>query len=111
MARYDGTADWYDTEFLGDLHDHGLGAGLRLLGPGPGRLLDLGCGTGAHTAVFRDRGGWHVTGIDASEDMLRRARYRGLDVFQADASVLPFEDASFDAEVSTWTHTDIDDFP
>ena len=27
MARYDGTADWYDTEFLGDLHDHGLGAG------------------------------------------------------------------------------------
>ena len=108
MARYDGIADWYDTEFLGDLHDHGRAAALRL-GPGPGRLLDLGCGTGAHTVAFGGHG-WDVTGVDASEDMLRRARARGLDGVQADASMLPFEDASFDAAVSTWTHTDIDDF-
>ena len=109
MARYDGFADWYDTEFLGELHDHGRAAALRLLGPGPGKLLDVGCGTGAHTAAFRDQG-WDVTGVDASEDMLRRARDRGLDVVLADALALPFDDASFDAAVSTWTHTDIDDF-
>jgi ubiquinone/menaquinone biosynthesis C-methylase UbiE len=54
MARYDGIAGWYDTKFLGELHNHGSAAALRLLGPGPGRLLDLGCGTGAHTAAFRD---------------------------------------------------------
>jgi SAM-dependent methyltransferase len=109
MARYDGIADWYDTEFLDDLHDPGRAAAARLLGPGPGALLDLGCGTGAQTVAFRDAG-WDVTGVDASEDMLRRARERGLEVVRADASSLPFEDASFDAAVSLWTHTDVDDF-
>jgi SAM-dependent methyltransferase len=43
--------------------------------------------------------------------MLRRARGRGLDVLRADAAALPFEDASFDAVVSMWTHTDVADFP
>lgn len=110
MARYDGIADWYDTEFLGVVHDPGRTAALELLGRGPGRLIDLGCGTGAHTAAFREAG-WDVTGVDASEDMLRRARDRGLDVVQADTSALPFENATFDAAVSLWTHTDVDDFP
>lgn len=109
MARYDGIADWYDTEFLGDTHDPGREVALELLGQGPGRLLDLGCGTGAHTTAFRDAG-WNVTGVDTSEDMLRRARARGLDVVHADAAALPFEDTSFDAAVSLWTHTDVDDF-
>ena len=109
MARYDGIADWYDTEFLGDSHDPGRAAAVRLLGPGPGALLDLGCGTGAHTVAFRERD-WEVIGVDASEDMLRRARERGLDVVHADASSLPFEDVAFDAAVSLWTHTDLDDF-
>jgi SAM-dependent methyltransferase len=109
MAHYDGIADWYDTEFLGDLHDLGRLAALELLGRGPGRLVDLGCGTGAQTSAFREAG-WDVTGVDASEDMLRRARARGLDVVQANISALPFENASFDAAVSLWTHTDVDDF-
>jgi SAM-dependent methyltransferase len=109
MARYDGIADWYDTEFLGDVHEPGLTAAIRLLGPGAGSLIDLGCGTGALTIAFRDQG-WAVTGVDASEDMLRRARKRGLEVVKADASALPFEDKSFDAAVSIWTHTDVDDF-
>jgi SAM-dependent methyltransferase len=109
VARYDGIADWYDTEFLGAVHDPGREAAVRLLGPGPGALLDLGCGTGAQTVAFRDQG-WTVTGVDASEDMLRRARNRDLEVIQADASELPFEDETFDAVVSLWTHTDVDDF-
>jgi SAM-dependent methyltransferase len=109
MARYDGIADWYDSEFLGASHDPGRVAALRLLGAGPGMLLDLGCGTGAHSVAFREHG-WDVTGVDASADMLRRARERGLDVTQADATALPFADASFDAVVSLWTHTDVDDF-
>jgi SAM-dependent methyltransferase len=109
MARYDGIADWYDTEFLSELHDPGRDAAARLLGRGPGRLLDLGCGTGMHTAAFRDEE-WQVVGVDASEDMLRRARARGLEVVQADVAALPFEDAAFDAVVSLWTHTDVDDF-
>jgi SAM-dependent methyltransferase len=109
MARYDGIADWYDTDFLNDIHDPGRVAAFRLLGDGAGRLLDVGCGTGAQTVAFRDAG-WKVTGVDASEDMLRRARDRGLDVLRADTASLPFEDNSFDAVVSLWTHTDVDDF-
>jgi SAM-dependent methyltransferase len=109
VARYDGIADWYDTEFLSELHDPGRAAAFRLLGPGAGALLDLGCGTGAQTVAFRDEG-WEVTGVDASEDMLRRAGDRGLEVVRADASALPFEDDSFDAAVSLWTHTDVDHF-
>lgn len=109
-ARYDGLAEWYDREFLGDTPVSPAGeVAMRLLGDGPGRLLDVGCGTGAHTTAFRDAG-WTVTGVDVSRDMLRLARARGLDVVEADATALPFEDASFDAVVSLWTHTDVDDF-
>lgn len=108
-AYYDGWADWYDTEFdpsplEGPQHE----AVLRLLGDGAGTLLDVGCGTGARTVAFGE--GWDVTGVDVSEDMLRRARARGLEVVRADAAQLPFGDASFDAAVSTWTHTDVADF-
>ena len=39
----------------------------------PGRLLDLGCGTGRHLAHFAGRG-FEVTGVDLSEHMLRAAR-------------------------------------
>ena len=109
-ARYDGLAEWYDAEFA--QADSGRAArsiALRLLGEGLGRLLDLGCGGGAHAVSFRDAG-WDVTGVDLSEDQLRLARERGLDVVRADAATLPFDDASFDAAVSIFTHTDFDDF-
>jgi SAM-dependent methyltransferase len=109
-ARYDGLAEWYDREFDpepvgGPQHE----AVVRLLGDGPGTLLDVGCGTGARTAPLAERQ-WDVTGVDVSEDMLRLARARGLDVVRADATALPFESASFDAVVSMWTHTDVADF-
>jgi SAM-dependent methyltransferase len=106
-ARYDGIAEWYDQvcaagSFATDIT-------VRLLGDGPGRLLDVGCGTGAHTASF-PRHGWSVTGVDISADQLGLARKRGIEVVRADAASLPFEDTSFDAVVSMWTHTDFDDF-
>jgi len=109
-ARYDGLADWYDAEFAqADSGGAARAIALRHLGEGPGRLLDLGCGGGAHAVSFRDAG-WDVTGVDLSEDQLRLARERGLDVVRADAATLPFDDASFDAAVSIFTHTDFDDF-
>ncbi|HSC49555.1 MAG TPA: class I SAM-dependent methyltransferase [Gaiellaceae bacterium] len=82
---------------------------LRLLGEGPGRLLDVGCGGGAHAAELAAHG-WSVTGIDVSAGQLELARARGVDVVEADAEALPFEDASFDAAVSMFTHTDMGDF-
>ena len=110
-ARYDGIAEWYDATFV----DSELGRTARdivgeLLGEGAGRLLDVGCGTGGHTTAFVDLG-WTVTGVDISEDQLRLARARGVDVVRARAEELPFDETSFDAVVSMWTHTDVDDFP
>jgi SAM-dependent methyltransferase len=109
MARYDGIAEWYDRDFLSGTHDPGREASARLLGRGTGRLLDVGCGTGAHSAPLAELG-WHLVGVDISADMLRLARERGLEVVNADARRLPFGEHSFDAAVSLWTHTDADEF-
>jgi SAM-dependent methyltransferase len=107
-ARYDGLAEWYDREFAND--GPARQTVLRLLGDGPGHLLDIGCGTGAHTAVFAEHA-WDVLGIDVSDDFSDRARSRGVHVVKADAASLPFDDECFDAVVSMWTHTDVENFP
>jgi SAM-dependent methyltransferase len=108
VPRYDGLAEWYE-EFRPALGDEELEALRRLLGPGEGRCLDLGCGTGLPTAAAAALG-WVVLGVDISSDLLGVARERGLEVLEANAEALPFDDASFDAAISIWTHTDIDDF-
>jgi SAM-dependent methyltransferase len=109
-ARYDGIADWYDTEFQpAPLESETWETLVRLLGGGGGSLIDVGCGTGGYAAGLAERG-WDVTGVDVSEDMLRRATARGVRTVRADVTALPFGDGSFDAAVSTFTHTDVDDF-
>jgi SAM-dependent methyltransferase len=40
------------------------------------RVLDLGCGTGGHSAILAERG-YSVVGVDRSADMLHQARQRG----------------------------------
>jgi demethylmenaquinone methyltransferase/2-methoxy-6-polyprenyl-1,4-benzoquinol methylase len=61
-------------------------------------VLDACCGTG-DLALAAERAGGRVTGLDFSEPMLRRARRKSDSVtwVQGDLTVLPFEDASFDA--------------
>lgn len=74
--------------------------------PGPrGRLLDLGCGTGALSATLMDAvPGCVVVGVDPSKDYVAFCRERfsderlGFEV--GDATDLPFDDASFDATLS-----------
>jgi ubiquinone/menaquinone biosynthesis C-methylase UbiE len=108
--HYDGVAEWYEREFgQPEFTASPREAITRLLGDGPGTLLDVGCGTGIFTSMMA-RHRWAVKGIDVSTDMLRIARDRGLDVVQGDAAALPFPDSCFDAALSMWTHTDIDDF-
>lgn len=110
QPRYDGVADWYERAFgQWEFSAAPREAITRLLGDGPGALLDVGCGTGIFTSVMVDHG-WTVKGIDTSSDMLRIATGKGLDVVRADATELPFDDNSFDAALSMWTHTDIEDF-
>lgn len=110
-ARYDGLADWYDV----NIGPYAQAAGLELLallGAGPGRCLDLACGTGINLRRLTDAG-WSVTGVDISADQLRLARQRapaGVELLQADATALPLEDASFDAVACALLHTDVEDF-
>src|SRR5688572_29403079 len=108
-ARYDGVVEWYE-DFRPSLNDEELDVLRRFLGPGRGRCLDLGCGTGVAIPELT-RLGWTVVGVDFSEEMLSRARAFGAELHRAPAEALPFDDASFDAAVSIWTHTDVDDFP
>jgi len=67
-------------------------------------VLDVGTGTGRAALALAARGG-RVTGVDASNEMLRvareRAHARGLSVTfaPADAHRLPFESGSFDLAV------------
>lgn len=72
---------------------------LALLAPWPGeRILDLGCGDGALTAVLVEAGA-SVLGLDADEAMLAAARARGLDVVAGDGAALAFA-GEFDAVFS-----------
>jgi SAM-dependent methyltransferase len=110
-ARYDGLADYYDER----LREFTLAASeplKGLVGAGPGRCLDLGCGGGLHFASLIELG-WTVTGVDVSGDQLRIARERGRDaveLVQADAAELPFGDESFDAVAIVFVHTDVPDY-
>ena len=60
---------------------------------GPGRVLDLGCGSGEHTVALAARG-WKATGIDQVGGALRRARQRAetqkvtVEFVQADVTAL-----------------------
>ncbi|MFN2470474.1 MAG: class I SAM-dependent methyltransferase [Gaiellaceae bacterium] len=86
---------------------------VRLLGRGPGRCLDLGCGTGRAIPALAPAG-WSVVGTDVSIDQLEAAREHAGDLAQlvrGDAHVLPFEDGEFDAVISVLTHTDLEVVP
>jgi ubiquinone/menaquinone biosynthesis C-methylase UbiE/catechol 2,3-dioxygenase-like lactoylglutathione lyase family enzyme len=78
-----------------------LEAAVRLVGEGPGSLLEVGVGSGRLLARLAERG-WDVVGIDAAPRMLEltRARVPGVKLEVARAEELPFEDASFDVVVA-----------
>ena len=110
-ALYDGVAEWYD-EKIAPFGLEATDAIRSFLGRGQGRCLDLGCGTGLHLPTVIELG-WSVTGLDISRDQLRLARGRvgdEVELVLADATAVPFPDETFDAVLSAFTHTDVDDF-
>ena len=79
----------------------------RLVGQAAGRtILDVGTGTG-RIALLLSKAGASVTGVDASEEMLKVARQRAADELATvhfvtgDAHALGFPDRSFDIVVSS----------
>ena len=67
----------------------------------PGRMLDVGCGTGELASRLAQRG-WHVIGLDLCEPMLHRARFKlngyagSVRLTVADSEHVPFADGAFD---------------
>lgn len=64
----------------------------------PGKMLEIGCGTGHWTRFFVEKG-FQVTATDVSEPMLEQARKKDLPVDElmyASVFDLPFESNSFD---------------
>lgn len=62
-----------------------------------GHYLDVGCGSGNYTnAIFKN--GFHISGIDISEEMLEKARKKNSHInwFLGDAKNLLFHDNQFD---------------
>ncbi|HEX9696744.1 MAG TPA: class I SAM-dependent methyltransferase [Actinomycetota bacterium] len=68
--------------------------------PARGRLLDIGCATGAFIAAAA-RDGWNVAGIEYSVDAAARARDAGLDVRAGTLAGEPFAGETFDV-VGAW---------
>jgi ubiquinone/menaquinone biosynthesis C-methylase UbiE len=104
---FDTKAAGYDTAYDACTADgHALRArmavALRLLGAGPGRVLDAGMGPGRLLAELVEQG-WEASGIDESGEMVALARRRlpGARLEQGTIEKLPFPDDSFDAVIAT----------
>lgn len=97
---------WYGS-FMRRIDDRGLRDIRRtLLADARGRVLDIGTGTGSNLRLFPATVDLVLS--EPSPNMLRALRRRlseegrtGVDLIQAGAEGLPFDDASFDCVTST----------
>lgn len=66
--------------------------------PAGARVLDVGCGTGFHVSLLRQRG-FDVLGIEPGEDLRRRALQNnpGAEIVDGDVENLALDDGAFDA--------------
>jgi ubiquinone/menaquinone biosynthesis C-methylase UbiE len=100
----------YEAGYRGQLHTDIVtrSADLALARfPAPGRVLDVGCGTGLLLRELARRlpGAAGLTGIDAAAGMIAQASAKAVDprlsFVRGVAERLPFGDATFDLVIST----------
>ena len=97
-AIADAFAEWRDR-IVGDPRRRWREALVERLDDGA-RVLELGCGRGDDALALSDR--FRVTGVDVSEEQLRRARVKAssADFIKADFTELELPAGSFDAVAS-----------
>jgi ubiquinone/menaquinone biosynthesis C-methylase UbiE len=87
----------------------------RIISGSSGRILEIGCGTGANFPHYPQ--GTEVAAIEPDPYMLPRARERAnaaaasIEVHQAPAENIPFPDASFDTVVASLVLCSVDEPP
>ena len=74
---------------------------IERLVPGPGAILDVGCGRGTLLEICQERG-WTVLGTQLSQTAIRAAQDRGVDVRYGELPALALPPGSFD--VATFFH-------
>ena len=104
----------YDLVFDWIFHP-GREAAIRALGIEPGHhVLEVGIGTGLNLPIYPAR--CRLTGIDLSEEMLRKAHEKvaelgltNVSLRPMDATVMEFDDNEFDSSVATYTISAVPD--
>jgi ubiquinone/menaquinone biosynthesis C-methylase UbiE len=87
----------------------------RVVPDARGRVLEIGVGTGLNAAHYDPSGVLELVGIEPDPHMLKRAQPRfdsapySVELMQIGAEDMPFDDASFDAVVTTFTLCTIPD--
>jgi SAM-dependent methyltransferase len=100
-AHFDSVAAMYNASLPPHVVRHYLEkrvAFVRGRVPAPGRLLDVGCGTGL-LAQRLSQHGYDVVGLDLSYGMLLQGS-AALRYVQGDGAILPFADGAFDGAVT-----------
>lgn len=101
-ARYDSAYDAQGAD--GHALRTRLASVLRLVGEGPGEVLDAGMGPGRMLAELTRRG-WSVSGVDSSPEMVEAARRRIPEaadrLYRAEIEQLPFAEERFDVVLAT----------
>jgi ubiquinone/menaquinone biosynthesis C-methylase UbiE len=107
-----GAYDRLSHALLGGLF-RGIAADIAAAAPTPARVLEVGCGPGQLAIELTRSHGLEVTGLDLDPAMIDRARANAdasadgeeptPTFVVGDVAALPFEDASFDVVVSTFS--------
>ncbi|MFJ4656969.1 class I SAM-dependent methyltransferase [Nocardia sp. NPDC088792] len=109
VGAFDRRAPTYDEGYLGQMH-RDIAARTIVLAlaarPEPGRVLDVGCGTGVALRELAERlpRARRLIGVDAAAGMVEVARERlgdnRIEVVQGKAEALPVESGAFDLVIS-----------
>jgi ubiquinone/menaquinone biosynthesis C-methylase UbiE len=75
----------------------------KFIGLAKGKVLDIGSGPGRDGLILQ-KAGFDVICLDASEEMIKLSKERGLESIVGDFNNLPFENKSFDG---VWAYTSL----